>query len=570
MRLFDRVGIRSWGWSRVRRRAWLGLAGAVCWYFGSLHQVTSAQEAPAEKKPPGAATTPSTATTPAPGATAPTAVAPWEYSPYRIRVWIAASAAPEFHPLVLADLQQDLSRRADSVVGASWNITVESPPAPLASTIAYAPETLTTTEISKIQKEVLQGDKLVWISLQADAREIRVRARELDCHTRTWSHTVVQSVRQPAALNQAVFDSILAVFSPLARIEDGQGKTCIVRVRAGGLSLAEDSPSWIGKGDVLLPVYRQNDRFGEPVNNRVQVLSFTFAQVIGPNELGASLLDCLVHSSVRSPIQGRTPTRRERWALKVRPTYPATELVIESRPFVKAEPKTRLAGLEIYAKTPPLEVTKTEPEPQTDEERIAAEKKNPPELIGVTDWRGMVTVPNQGQGLKLLYVKNGGLLLARLPMVAGYEERQIAEVPDDDPRLQAEGFVRGLNGEITDLVVQRQLIRVRVKKKIAEGKFDDAQKLVETLRDLKTMNDLHRTLDQQVTSKQKPSTSPGVKDRIDKLYSDERQLIAKHVDADIGDQLKAELDAARANPRKSAKDEDAEAAAAEDKAATSQ
>jgi hypothetical protein len=221
-------------------------------------------------------------------------------------------------------------------------------------------------------------------------------------------------------------------------------------------------------------------------------------------------------------------------------------LYIENKPAKRndpKDPKRSLAGIEVFSKIP-------EPDPPrelSEEEKKAADKKNPAELLGVTDWRGSLSVGQGGPTLRILYLKNGGLLLARLPVVAGLDERLVAEIPDDDPRLQAEGFVKGMNSEVTDLVVQRQLIAVRMRKKIKEGKLDEAEKLFDEFRGLKTLNDLQQMLNIQI-QRQRPTKSAAVKQKIDKLYGEERELLAKYIDAELQVKLLAELTAARANP----------------------
>lgn len=132
----------------------------------------------------------------------------------------------------------------------------------------------------------------------------------------------------------------------------------------------------------------------------------------------------------------------------------------------------------------------------------------------------------------------------------------MAQVPDDNPRLQAEGFVKGLNSEVTDLVVQRQLIAVRMRKRISEYKLKDAEKLYEDFRGLKTLNDLQQMLNIQLQRMPKTS-SPFVKQKIDKMYSEERELLNKHIDAELQVKLFAELTQAKAAPPPAEEEPDA-------------
>ncbi|MGE3780412.1 MAG: hypothetical protein AB7F89_24705, partial [Pirellulaceae bacterium] len=528
-------------WHKLKGTAW-ALAAMTSWLAASpassLAQPANPEApAPAPADPRAAGAT---------GALNPVArvqaVIPWEYSRYRVRVWIAACASPELGATVRKQLLSEVQRRGDAMPDAPWHWLVSAPPESLAHTVAYVPESLTDAHIAAADKDALKDDKIIWISLRATPRDVTIRARELDCHARTWSPVAEQVVRQSERIGQAAFDAAVSVFAPLLRIEEGQGKTCIGRNRTGGL-ITEDSIAYLGPGDVLQPIFRQNDRYGEPLPNRVQALPFTFLHVVSQDAQSSSLLTCNVHSGMRTPIHGRGSARRERWALKVRPVQDTTLLHVVSRPAARGEPSVPLAGLEVYAKTPPL----VPPSVETEQERLEAEKRNPPELLGITDWRGSLQLPRSPDPLRLVYIKNGGLLLARLPMVIGLDDRLQAEVPDDNPRLQAEGFVRGMSGEIMDLVVQRQLIRVRFQKRLEEGKLDDAQKLLDDFRGLKSLNDMLRTLDQQMT-RQKPTNNPAVRQRVEKLYADEREMIAKYVDVELLNMMQRQLSAARANP----------------------
>jgi hypothetical protein len=261
-------------------------------------------------------------------------VVPFEYSPYRIRIWVAAEPSPYFDDQLLADLRVRIAQLADVRVGSPWTVTVTEPPTELRETVAICPQLLSTTAITSFNKDIFKDDKLILVNLAATPRDWRVWTRELDCHTRMWGAVVVQTLRQPAALADTVFDSIVAAIGPHARIEDGQGKTCTVRGRATGLITTEDSPAQIAKGDVLQPIFRQNDRYGNPQPGRIEALPFTFLHVTSADPESSFLLNCNVHSGMRSPIHGRSvsTSRRERWAVKVRPRFASTEIYVESRP----------------------------------------------------------------------------------------------------------------------------------------------------------------------------------------------------------------------------------------------
>lgn len=483
---------------------------------------------------------------------------PWEYSPYKIRIWVAAEPAPELGDAFMARLRRDLEQRLEAWIGAPWIAQVTAPAVAVEPTVAMCPQLLNEAMVIAADKDRAKDDKLILVRLSTNARSCSIWAREFDWHARTWGPPISNETRQPAAVLDHVYQAVVTAFGPLGRIEDGQGKTCVIRGRAIGLVTSAESVVKLAGGDILQPIYRQNDRFGEPMPGKTEAIPFTFLQVVAPDPLSPSLLNCNVHSGMRSPIRGRSisSSRRERWALKVRPLVGTTTLFVENKPFKRTEAIIPLSGIEVYSKTPEAEL----PKDLTEDERKIAEKKNPPEMLGVTDWRGALTFPSGGPTLRLVYLKNGGLLLARLPIVPGLHERLVAAIPDDNPRLQAEGFVRGMNSEVTDLVVQRQLIALRMRKRIGEGKLDDAEKLFEEFRGLKTLNDLQQMLNVQL-QRQKPTSSTAVQQKIDKLYGDERELLAKYIDAELQVKLLAELSQARANPPLPSSNEEETAAA---------
>ena len=112
-------------------------------------------------------------------------------------------------------MQREIHSLAEAWVGSPWSLTVAPPPAALASTVAYAPQLLTDTMIGNVEKDALKGDKVVLVSLQTTPREIHIRVRELDCHTRTWSRMAERVVRQQTAIGPTILDAIVAVFAPL-------------------------------------------------------------------------------------------------------------------------------------------------------------------------------------------------------------------------------------------------------------------------------------------------------------------------------------------------------------------
>ncbi len=242
---------------------------------------------------------------------------------------------------------------------------------------------------------------------------------------------------------------------------------------------------------------------------------WTFLTVTGSKGLQ---LQCQVHSGMTSPLGGRTSTRTVRLALLAKPRLEATELEVQTQ----GDKPVALGGYEIYSKPPDSEDA---------------------ELLGVTDWRGRFAITKKPNPLQILYVRNGGRLLARLPVVAGLDPLVTAQVPDDDPRLFAEGYVKGLQNRVMDLVSRRELYAARFRRLLQKKEFEQAKALLEEFRALESRSDLARQLDQQ--EQRVKSTDRRVQTKIDQLFTDTRQLILKFLDPRTTNQLAEELLRAR-------------------------
>jgi hypothetical protein len=287
----------------------------------------------------------------------------------------------------------------------------------------------------------------------------------------------------------------------------------MTRLRAGALAVRGDEPVLVADDSLLRPWVRHNDRYGEPRPPLgVQAIPFSFLMV---KKRDGGRLECEPHTGVRFPITGRNSARTERFALAVRAAGEATTVRLRTN----EKPPQPLSGYDIFAKDPKTEKV---------------------ELIGRTDWRGTMELPRLADSpLRVVYVKNGGSLLARLPTVPGHEPEMVVDLTPDDKRLQAEGFVAGVQAVLTDLVAQRELYAKRIRSRLSEGKIAEAQKLLEEFKALPSRDDVQKLLDQQqprITTSYKK-----VQAKIDKLFEDTRKLLYKFVDPAMAAKLEEEV-----------------------------
>jgi hypothetical protein len=440
----------------------------------------------------------------------------WEYSPYQVRVWIAVEPHPQFPSALQDEIAHELSARAQAVCGAVWELAVESSP-PAALPALPAGLNLPAVQLQKLAPEALKSDKLLVVRIAPGSLGWEIEAREFDCHGWQWGPLVRRSASSHVELPLAIWDAVVEAFVPLARIETVEGTTVALRLRAGGLVVRANSPALVDKGSILQPIIRRNDRSGLPLpNNGIQPLAWTLLAV---ESRADALLQCKLHSGYRAALSSRASPRSERLALAVKPHYPATTLELRSR----TAPQRLLTGYEIYAKRP-------------DKEEALH--------LGSSDWRGQILLPRGDGSLELLLIRNGAQLLARLPIVAGQDEHLVADLMDDDGRLQAEGAVAALHSRVLDLVARREILASRFRARLKEGKFDEAQTLLDQFRLLESRADLSRSFDEM----QKAVTASDrlTQQRIGKMFDEARKLLTvKGLSDDMVNTLVSELTKAR-------------------------
>lgn len=593
----------------------------------------------------------------------------WEYSPYRIQVWLACAAEPQLPPAMQAEITRTVELRSDAVVEGPWRLQIAPAPVRLGHDINHALGQITYYELTGLPREeelskdgadrdagtnpgdsgtnsgdqspaaadddtegpesadagkeegdaaepqAVEGqrlleefDKVYLLGVDYELGHFVLRVREFDCGTRMWGRQVERRVRQRPLVPETAFDALLAAFTPVVRIEDAEDKRAVTRLRAANLTADPAAVTAIRAGDLLQPVIRRNDRYGEPLAEGIEVIPWTFLSV---EQEDGSILNCQIHSGLRRPISGRSSVRTQRFGMLVRPMHESTRLVLMS----EGENSKPLSGYDVYSKYPeplpdepaetggesasagesgdsaaaateqagaatdaaeqaggqPAEDSSTgassadgeaaaEDEPDAaDSEDAAAQgqaggsssgeaggqdaagdaedddKDNPPVLLGRSDWRGMVDVPPGDHPIRLVYVKNGNRLLARLPIVPGLEATQTVELMNDDLRLQAEAFIAGVRNKIMDVVTRRAVLAARIRARIEENKIAEAEELMTEFRSLETRRDLSGLLDQEA---QRFIAQDRVTQRkIDILFSDTRELLAKYIKPEENDQL---------------------------------
>jgi hypothetical protein len=437
----------------------------------------------------------------------------WELTAYRVQLIVALEPVAELAHDVQADLERGLIDRVESVVGAAWDVTASSPTPRLRHRVLSDIDRLAPEDLPETSRKF---DKVMLVAVGAGPGGYTIRVREYDVRTGAFGSLVRRTVWQPAKLRDAALRAMLDAFAPLALVIGSEKKTVTLRLRAAGLPIRDPSIVQVRTGDVFQPMIRYNDRDG----NLRKVIPIPWTVFI-VEQFTPKLFQCQIHSALVSPLSGRRRGRVEQLALAVRPEGNTTRLVLTTQ----TEPKHVLTGYNVYVHPPDSTATT---------------------LLGRTDAEGGILVPAAKHPVRVLLVKNGDALLARLPIVPGLAPELVAEIPSDDQRLAVEEYVTGVQEELVDVYVRREVLLARAAKYIEDAELDKAAKVVEELQGLQTRTEMLRQLDLQ--QRDLSPDNPRVGKKIDALFADTRMLMEKFLDPEPIEKIGRDLVSARSKP----------------------
>ncbi len=444
-----------------------------------------------------------------------TAQSVWELTPYRVLFAVWTDDLPEFTPLWQQDLRASLVQHAESTFGPAWETSTADCPTDVAAT--------TLSQLQQLPAKSLPADWLaahdklmvVRVALSADGYD--VRTREFDLATQLWSPPRATKALTPSSVAVEVFRTAVQGFAPLAMVEQVEGKQVVLQLRAAALPPRDSSVQLIVPDAVYRPVIRFNDREGNA--KRIEAIEWTFL-VAQSQEQNA--VTCSVESGLRNPLVSRVRGRTQQLALTVLPPREPTTLTLVSR----VDAKHRLPGFDVWVHPANLKATT---------------------LLGKTDRFGSVVIPPPPlyeSPLRILLIKNGSEVVAKLPVLPGLFSQLEASLSDDQERLALEGFITGLQEELVDTVARREVLASLIHARVQKNDQAAAQKLLDELRSLKTREQFISMLSER--RKTIVNKDPRVQRQIDKLFTDTQKVLNQHLDTKLIDDAAADVAGAAA------------------------
>jgi hypothetical protein len=441
----------------------------------------------------------------------------WNYQPYRIHTIVALDLPGGVAQQMGNTLPKYLERRVVAGVGPLWSIHVELATGDMRHRLMSQLTAVSTTPPAEVPLNDI--DKVVFIAVSGSANGYELAAREYDTFVQRWSTTLRRETQQAEALPELVFALLCDAVSSLAQFDvvPDDEKRVSLRPRGAALMRAGGSELWAQPGEVLLPVFRRTTRSGQLVEDGIRVVPWTYLQVTDRKE---DELFAEIKSGTRRPFGVRRQGRVEQVAIVLRPDPAETVLKLRSR-VTDTKP---LVGYEVFAQNDP---------------------KKPESLarLGATDRNGTLAVPPAKDALRTIFIKNGGHMLARLPVVPGLVPEVDIPLPDDDARLAAETQLSALREDLIDVVARRNILMARVRQKIKDKDFEGAEKLLAEINKLPGRSQFN--LELTSAARRMRSNDPQIQRRIDHLFEGTQAALTQYLDTRPISELSAELRAAQ-------------------------
>lgn len=438
----------------------------------------------------------------------------WEYRPYQIRVILAIDVPGGLSAQLAVELPRYLERRAFAAVGPVWSLEAELATGAMRRRVLS--EAIDSADIEPAEFP-FDGDKLLLLAVKWRPDGFELAAREFDRYVERWGAPLRRHSRQAESVAEQLFQLVCQAVAPLAQFElDPQDPQRVVLVPRGGALLNDKSAaSWAGPGDVFQPILRRTARGGELVKGGIQRVPWTYLEVIKND--GEKVL-ARIQSGGRRPFGARRQGRTEQVAIAVRSDPAETIVRLHSRSATKKP----LIGYEVFTRS---------------------ESGKSVSRIGATDRDGKLATPPAKDRVRVLYIKNGAQLLARLPVVPGAEPQIDVPLPDDEPRLAAEARLAALREDLIDVVARRNILMARAQQKIEQKDFAAAQKLLTAIDQLPGRAQFNLTLTTAARSTR--SDDPQIQRRIDRLFEATQTVLTQFLDVRPISKLHDELRAAQ-------------------------
>lgn len=375
---------------------------------------------------------------------------PWEMRPYRVLISLTTGDDPGFTPRFRRQIEETLRTRIEGLLGRYWQTELQSNdwlfPASRAQLDRLSSDDLTA------RYQATDFDKVMLIVIE-DRGGLRLSGCEWDRSSGERGPILQRELIDRRRTADVALELLFDLFRPLARIDLSEGETAELRARGGELLAPESLPVMFQTDDLLVPFFRYLNRDQEL--RSIQPVPWTYLKIDG---ITRSRMTAVVETAFNAPLAGAR-RRVELVAIRTRPAYESTQVRLAPR----NNPARPLVGVRVRVY-----------------EHLPTEEQPDPEMVELmTDRFGRVVIPAYVHSpLRRLIVHSGGAVISNVPFIPGLAANVSMELPDDSPRLQAEGALAIVQGELIDVVSRRTIMLARALSLARKDDWDEVDDLM--------------------------------------------------------------------------------------------
>lgn len=442
---------------------------------------------------------------------------PIDQTAYRVQVVLTfgrdGTQDLEFRRGTVARLQESINRS----IGPAWNCRVSEESSGSPEAIAAVARLSASELLQRFPEQKV--DKVYLLAIDGGSAGFRIAGREWDAVTRDVTPPQHSQAVERRDVPPAALGLLHHLFRPLLVLEPTRwgGLSC----RAKGGELADPAGDWnpLAAGRLFEPYFRYLTK--ERTVERVQRVPWTYVMPTDPER---SVADCQVITGLRSPLSGRR-RRVETVALGIRRHVDQTSLRL--------------------LRYPPL----SKPLPGVELELVRGEGRA--SMMFVSDRAGIVRLPGTIEGEApyfWLNARSGQAWLARVPYIPGLRREETLELPDDSPRLRAEGELALLQAELVDTVARRAVLAATARARSKDKRWKEMDDAIREVRELpraeKFASELN-TIRVRYVREAREAKDRAAEARVVKLCADTGDLIRHYLDDDKLRAVREELDELR-------------------------
>lgn len=435
----------------------------------------------------------------------------WEVSPYRIELLIDYDTTNVWQQRLAGVMPDYLLRRASVAMGSLWRLEVAQLPEAIEAAPAGRLAQMSDDQLADVRREY---DKLIVLRISETTLGFEISAQEYDCLLERWGPVRANTVRDGASILEVAFAEVQQAFTTMATfrvVRDSPDKVSLT-FRGAGLPKGSDDASVVSEGQVLQPIMRRVDRDGIPVENGIQFVPWTYLSADAPQ---GDQHTATIVSHTRAPLGVRQRGRVDQIAALVSPGDQVSRLRLHARNH-EDQP---LGGFRVYQR-----------DSDTEDQ----------EFIGKTGDDGAIEIERGNTPIQVVFVQSSGQWIAKIPIVPGVDGIVEAPLADDRKRLEAEAKLVGIREELIDIVARRNILAARTRAKISANDLEGARALIRELEQMPTATEFEQ---QRIRQQERliESSDPGIQKRIEKMFSDTRDVLAEFLAPGLVQQLKQEV-----------------------------